>query len=93
MKDKEQRILFAAGAGDDGIPVVILGIPAGAWEHIKDGKSNDFDLTKAGIPVKLVVFGGKDHSEIMKNLDHAMKQSQSAYLDERHSDFSINNKG
>ena len=55
MANIEERIVFAvspSGQGD-GVPVVILGIPGGAWKYISEGKTNTFDLTKAGVPANL----------------------------------------
>lgn len=34
----EEKIVFATSAGTgDGIPLVILGIPGGAWEYLQSG--------------------------------------------------------
>lgn len=73
------------GTGD-GVPLVILGVPKGAWEYMKDGKTHTFDLTAAGVPVKLVLFGGKDHEECSRLL------VQAGTIDARGVDFSIQPK-
>lgn len=95
MSGIEEKIVFAVsptGQGD-GAPVVILGIPKGAWEYMKDGKTHNFDLTKAGIPVKLMLFGAESHDAAMKVMNEAFAASGNAYLDARNRDFSIEPKG
>lgn len=52
----------------DGTPVVVIGIPLAAWERMKDGKTTTFDLTKAGVPCQIVLFGCDDHDDAMKKL-------------------------
>jgi hypothetical protein len=62
----EQKVVFAVayeGTGD-GIPLIILGVPRAAWVYMKDGKTHTFDLTKAGVPVKIMMFGGSDQAAI-----------------------------
>lgn len=87
----EQKCVFALspqGTGD-GAPLMIIGIPAGAWEYLKDGKTSHFDLTRVGLPVKLVLFGAESHDAAMKVLANGAKARGEAYLDERQRDFSI----
>ena len=91
MSDVEKKVVFAVsptGTGD-GIPVVLIGIPAGAWEHMKDGKTSDFDLSRIGIPVKFMFFGAASHADAMKTLEAAAAATGTALLDERRRDFSI----
>lgn len=92
MQNKEQRVVFAAGTGQEGKPLIIMGIPKEAWEYMKDGKTHTFDFTNAGIPIQVVLFGGADHNSIMKSLGTSMKNNNTAYFDERNNDFSIKDK-
>ncbi|TIM16233.1 MAG: hypothetical protein E5Y67_03300 [Mesorhizobium sp.] len=93
---RDEKLVFAvspAGQGD-GVPILLVGVPNGAWEYyMKDGKTHHFDLTKAGVPVKLLLFGAESHAAAMKVIDDAMKASGTAYLDERRTDFAIKHKG
>ncbi|WP_287260120.1 hypothetical protein [Mesorhizobium sp.] len=92
---RDEKLVFAvspAGQGD-GVPILLVGVPNGAWEYMKDGKTHHFDLTKAGVPVKLLFFGAETHAAAMKVIDDAMKASGTAYLDERRTDFAIKPKG
>jgi len=87
----EEKIVFAIspeGQGD-GVPLLIVGVPAGAWEYMRDGKTHHFDLTSVGFPVKLMMFGCADHAAGMKVLEDAAKTRGQAYLDLRREDLSI----
>lgn len=53
----------------DGVPMVVLAVTEGAWEHICDGKTNHFDFTRAGLPMKLVVFGAVDRASAIKTIE------------------------
>ena len=92
--ERDSKIVFAVspeGTGD-GVPAIILGIPTDAWKYMKDGKTHTFDMTKVGLPVKLVLYGAKDHATAMEYINQWMKATTTAYLDERHKDFSIEPK-
>lgn len=94
MSNRDDKIAFAlspAGQGD-GVPVLILGVPTGAWEYMKDGKTHTFDLSRVGLPIKLVLFGAENHDAAMKVLNQAMSERGQAYLDMRRDDFSIQPK-
>lgn len=87
----EEKCVFAIsprGQGD-GVPLLIIGIPAGGWDYMKDGKTHNFDLTKIGVPIKMVLFGAENHDAAMKVLSDGCAERGEAYLDERQADFSI----
>ena len=91
-----ERVVFAIspeGQGD-GVPVVILGIPRGAWRYIRDGKTMTFDLNQGEhpVPVKIMMFGAETHAQIMELLDTAQKAIGNAYIDARNRDFSMKEK-
>jgi hypothetical protein len=52
---------------------VILGVPEAAWEYMKDGKTHTFDLNAVGVPVSLVMFGGKTRGHVLETLGATMK--------------------
>lgn len=94
MTKKEQKVVFGIsyeGQGD-GIPVVVLGIPAAAWEYMRDGKTHTFDLTKAGVAVKLILFGAETHEEAVKVFGQMNAAADAPYIDARNKDFSIGPK-
>ena len=77
----------------EGGTMVLLGIPAAAWDYMKDGKTHLFDLTKLGLPIQLVLFGAESHDAAMKVIEARNSRLGIAALDERRADFSINPKG
>jgi len=94
-KTRDEQIVFAIspeGQGD-GIPMLLLGVPTAAWEYMKDGKTHMFDLTRAGLPIKLVIFGSETHDDAMKVLNQVIGERGQAYVDMRREDFSIKPKG
>src|ERR1700682_5704130 len=90
----DQKIAFAISPGGqgDGVPMLIVGVPAGAWEYMKDGKTHNLDLTKIGVPVKFVFFGAESHDAAMKVLQQGAAARGEATLDERRRAFSIEPK-
>ena len=94
-RDIEQKIVFGVsyeGQGDN-IPVILIGVPVGAWDYMKDGKTSHFDLTSVGVPIKLILFGAEDHTGAMKLIEEHNRRLRLPYLDERRRDFSIKPKG
>ena len=88
MTDEEKKIVFAvAKHGDE--PLLLLGIPAAAWEHMKDGKTHHFDLTKAGLPLKLIVFGGESRAEMQAIIEEHNRRQGLATLYQPGKDFGI----
>jgi hypothetical protein len=70
----EERMIFAIDL-NGGVPQVIVGIPHGAWEHIKDGEPCVLDLARSNVPVKVVVVGGRDHDAIQATIDRLIAQA------------------
>jgi len=76
MAGEEKMVFAVSKVGDE--TLLLLGIPASAWEHMKDGKTHHFDLIKAGIPLKLMVFGGNSRAEIQAIIEeHNRRQGLS----------------
>jgi hypothetical protein len=87
----EEKIVFAIGMSD-GVPLIVLGVPKAAWEYMKDGKTHEFDFTKAGLGLRLVLFGAEDHDSAMKTIHQAATAKGEGYIDARNKDFSIPKK-
>lgn len=86
----EEKVVFGfSPEGLDGVPLLLIGVPEGAWHYMQDGKTHHLDMTKIGLPVQLILYGGKDHSECMGHIERITKKSGMALLDERNKDFSI----
>lgn len=90
VKTTEDKIVFAISPGSgDGVPVVIVGIPVGAWDYMREGKTNHFDLTKVGLKCKFVMFGAATHDAALRALQAGASARGQPLLDERRTDFSI----
>lgn len=88
MVKPEEKMVFAVSTDGDE-PLLLLGIPAASWEYMRDGKTHHFDLTKAGIPLKLLVFGGKDHAEMRALIERHNAKQGMATLYQPGKDFGI----
>ena len=84
---RDKNVVFAIGPAIDGVPVVLCGITQKAWDNMQNGLSSDMDLTKAGYPFRLILFGAKSHEEIMSVISSISPKGD--YVDLRHKDFKI----
>lgn len=87
MSGEEKMVFAVSKAGDE--PLLLLGIPAAAWNHMKDGKTHHFDLTKAGIPLKLIVFGGETRAEMQAIIESHNQRQGLTTLYQPGKDFGI----
>lgn len=69
MSDKEVVFMISPEGQGDGIPVLTIAIPKGAWEYMKDTKTNSVDLTKTGLPIKLLIFGCDDKAHALRIME------------------------
>lgn len=90
--DKKNQVVFLAAATEDGTPLVALGVSKAAWEYMKDGKTHTFDLTRAGIPVQIVLFGGDTPESILADLKQSAPQWGVTLRDRSEENFSIPEK-
>lgn len=67
-QDPKNQVVFLASQTPDGVPLVVLGVSKDAWEYMKDGKSHTFDLVKAGLPLRLMLFGGETKEQMLESL-------------------------
>ncbi len=91
----EKKPLFALSQPDAaGVSTVIIGLPKGAWKHIRYGRTVHADLSSAGLPVRFVVFGGESHASVKKLMEKLVFQSGAkGILDKPREDFSIKTPG
>ena len=68
MSTNEQVVFAIARGENDTVPTIFLGVSREAWVYMKEGRTHTFDLTRAGVPVKLVMFGAKDREEAKRIL-------------------------
>jgi len=68
--NNEARMIFGI-ADDPEIPgnrVVVLGISGATWDHIKAGNTCTVDLTRVGLPIQVIVYGGPTQDACRKML-------------------------
>ena len=86
----ERKIVFGVAPPDRrGTATIMIGVPAGAWDHMKDGNTHHFDLTRVGLPTQFVLFGAETHDAAMKLIEQGAREAGAAYLDLRREDFGI----
>jgi len=88
---KPEQVVFAVSPspGEKGADV-ILGIPLAAWEHMKDGKTHTFDLTKLGLPLRIILYGAPDQATARAWIDeHNKGLGVTEVQDRTAEDFSI----
>lgn len=62
----EEKVVFAIA---EDRKTVILGVSEASWEHMKNGMTHTFDLTSLGVPFKIIMFGGKTRTDVLKPLN------------------------
>ena len=85
----EEKIVFGLSRDFAGRTLLLLGIPAGGWEYMKDGKTSHFDLSSVGVPLQVIVYGGATHDEVKAAIDKHNASVGIPALDARRQDFSI----
>lgn len=88
MQNPDEKAVFGVSPTPGGA-MVVIGIPAAAWEYMKDGKTHTFDLTKIGLPIKLMLFGAKDRAEAVRIIEQPMQEQGLPVLHDRKTDFSL----
>lgn len=78
---REQNIVLAWSpeTDDEDARVAVLGISRAAWVNMQGDGEHTLDLTRAGIPLKLILFGAKDHADVMKRLGEMTKEVTPQY--------------
>ena len=69
MRTIEQQCIFAVGEPENGVTTVCFLLPEGAWEYMKSGLGHEFDMTKVGLPVRVVIGRCKSHADGMSMLN------------------------
>lgn len=90
MNDKPPstaQCVFAILPMADGSPLLMIGIAEAAWEYIRDGKTNNFDLRKVGLPFAVAIFGCKDQAEGLKVLEAGAVAAGVEVSKDLHTDF------
>jgi len=87
----KEKIVFAISEERKGtIPTVVMGMSRASWEYMKNGLCHTFDLTAAGVPVKIILFGGETQEDCLRLISPNLDQGT---IDARTVDFSIKDEG
>ena len=65
---KEAKVLFGVsprGSGTD----LLIGISRASWEYMKDGHTHTIDLTKLGLPVRVIIWGGPTQAALRATVE------------------------
>lgn len=90
MSDNDFKLVFGMTIdATDNVPFIVIGIPRQAWEYMKDGKTHHFDLSSAGVPVRLMLFGAETHDAAVELIKRGIEEGGSTVVDRRDKDFSI----
>lgn len=86
----EEQVIFAVAPRGERERDILLGVSAAAWEYMKDGKTHTFDLTKLGLPIRIIMFGGRDQTMIRAQVDaHNQRLGVERTEDFSGTDFSL----
>lgn len=84
----EQKVVFGLSPRDTGVDL-LLGISLPAWEYMKDGNTHTIDLTKLGLPFRLIIWGGATQAEIRAAVETHNAKLGLVTEDQTDRDFSI----
>lgn len=75
------------------VVTLIVGIPTKSWSWMQNGKTSTIDLTKAGVRMRVVLFGGPTHQVVYDTLvKHNAKQGMVSD-NQLNKDFGIDETG
>ena len=89
---RPEQIVFAVSPRGEGFDV-LLGVPTAAWDYMQDGHTHTFDLTKLGLPIRIIMYGGPDQPTVRRWIDEHNRSIGVVGTQERgDEDFSIGPK-
>ena len=87
--NKEDSVVFGVAPLEGGRSTLMIGIGAGAWKYMSDGKANTIDLSSLGIPLQVIVYGAEDRAAALQVIETHNRSLGLATLDLRREDFGI----
>lgn len=85
---KEEKIVFGVSPRESGADL-LLGISRAAWEYMQHGQTQTIDLTKLGLPFRLILWGGATQAEIRAAVEVHNAKLGLVTEDQTDRDFSI----
>lgn len=69
----KQKVVFALGQNPNGAYQVVLLMPPEAWDYMATGLAHEFDLTKMGVPIQIIIgrCATQDEGKAMLGAIHA----------------------
>lgn len=96
MTDKpqrpEQKVVFGLSNDPHGNICILLQVPPGGWEYMEDGTCHTFDMTKAGLPIKIMLAGCKSRADGVRVIETHNQSRGAASLHMTGTDFGIKDK-
>jgi len=86
----EQRVVFAVSPElETNNVIILLQVPPGGWDYMKDGTCHTFDLTKMGLPVKILLAGCESREQAMQIVNDANAAKGVTTIQNPQTDYSI----
>jgi hypothetical protein len=92
---RDQKVVFAfvpADRSEDGIPTLMFMMPEEAWRYMSKGLGHEFDLTNAGIPLRVLIGRSRNHATAMAELEKANGGKLKGFMDLRDANFKFDQK-
>ena len=86
----EQKVVFGISDDPQGNKVLILQVPPGGWDYMKDGTCHTFDLTLLGLPFKILLSGCESRAAAIQVLEAANAAKGHGTLNMAGTDFGLN---
>lgn len=74
IKRGPHQVIFAVSPLPAGGLVVLLGVSKESWEYMRDGRTHNFDLTRLGLPIQVVMFGAETQAEALAHIEKWNKE-------------------
>jgi hypothetical protein len=90
-RDRDEKLVFGLGTiDDDGTNnFLAIGVPTKAWDYMRNGKTHTLDLRKVGVPIRLILFGCRDHAHGCELLTTGAHAEGNQVVDVRDQDLGI----
>lgn len=93
--NRSEKMLFAfapAHTNDSNVPVLTFLMPQAAWDYMHGGLCHEFDLTKLGIPIQVVIGRCRDHVDGLEILQTVNGGALRKHKDVRDVDLKLGQK-
>jgi hypothetical protein len=92
MPKSDDSVFSVLAHGNGTAPVIAIGLTPKAWNNMLGEHTRIFDLSKIGIPIRIMIFGAESVERATEILQNAAKDAGVELEDRRGTDFSIGEK-